>query len=200
VTGLGGAASAGPLPAISAPLTAITRPSEYSVLAFLIVGIPTRTCGYRRIRDTLSSANAPNAIVETAQHGNPLSRTNALRDWRDKPLRSHYAIPHTFLLAANASHEERIMRRSIPQASTAILTVLALAGCSALSPGGPGSVAWGTPSGTPRFGQPPTSAVDVCALLPVSTLAALSGKPFTASKNFDNSWFGCVYEVIGTKT
>jgi hypothetical protein len=79
------------------------------------------------------------------------------------------------------------------------VSVLALSGCSLIDPGDAGGVPWGTPSGTPPFGAAPTTALDVCGLLPVAQVATLSGKPFTASKNFDNPGYACVYEVTGSK-
>jgi hypothetical protein len=66
--------------------------------------------------------------------------------------------------------------------------------------GGSDGTPWGSPSGAASFGAAPTGAVDVCSLLPVAKVAALTGKPFTVAKNFDNPGYACTYNVEGSKS
>jgi hypothetical protein len=98
------------------------------------------------------------------------------------------------------------MQRTFALTVVASLAVLGLSGCAApiasASSGSDGSdgTPWGSPSGTASFGAAPTGAVDVCSLLPVAKVAALTGKPFTVAKNFDNPGYACTYNVEGSKS
>jgi hypothetical protein len=89
------------------------------------------------------------------------------------------------------------MRRTL--AGVVIVGVLGLSGCTALFGGDSGEIPWGHPSGGAAFGEAPTEPVDVCALLPVSTMSALAGKTFTSSHNIDNPGYACAYRAGGAK-
>jgi hypothetical protein len=92
------------------------------------------------------------------------------------------------------------MKRSLALTTVAALAVLGLTGLRCSS--GWRRLGWrpvGTPSGTQSFGDPPTVAVDVCSLLPVAKMVALTGKPFTLAKNFDDPGYACTYNVEGSK-
>ena len=97
------------------------------------------------------------------------------------------------------------MQRTFALVAIASLAMLALSGCAAPvatnsgGSGGSDGTPWGSPSGAASFGAAPTGAVDVCSLLPVAKVAALTGKPFTLAKNFDNPGYACTYNVEGSK-
>ena len=92
------------------------------------------------------------------------------------------------------------MPRTLSLVAVVGLALLAVSGCAAPVGDDSNGVPWGTPSGTPSFGAPPTGSVDVCSLLPVTKVASLTGKPFTVAKNFDNPGYACTYSVVGSKS
>jgi hypothetical protein len=113
------------------------------------------------------------------------------------------------------------MRKAILVVVGVGIVALTLTGCAPAVPGGgsgsggssssgasadtsaagsnDGGVPWGKPSGVAPYGAPFSGQVDVCSLLPVATVSALSGKHFTSSKNFDNPGYACVYKAGGSK-
>ena len=91
------------------------------------------------------------------------------------------------------------MRRTLVMIGMAGVGVLGLTGCVAPFGGDSGGVLWGHPSGVAAFGEAPTTPVDVCALLPASTMSALTGKAFTSSQNMDNPGYACAYNAGGAK-
>lgn len=85
------------------------------------------------------------------------------------------------------------------------LTVLTLSGCALANSlsydlGNDPGVPWGTPSGNSEDAvAPPTSRVDVCALLPVATVSALSGKNFGSAKTLNDPGSDCAYMSADAK-